>query len=252
MTPGFTQSREQLPWLYYPESDRVIINAHNFNAPTTWNPTATWGRFDGTNDHVNCGTLSGLLSTEITLSLWVWRSANTDTAVISKSQYTAWELDTMSAYQMLFYLASGSSNIYRTGSAFATGAWHHLVITKTSADAFAKYYLDGVLQSPSMLISSVGFNFGNANTLYLGGRNGSSLMFNGRLADVRIYNIASNSSGVTWLNTGGVSGTDPGASNLKARYKFDEGSGTTVGDSSGNANHGTAVNITPASFWTGA
>lgn len=48
MTPGFAQSREQLPWLYYPESDRVIINAHNFT-PSVWtpsvngkNPIAAW------------------------------------------------------------------------------------------------------------------------------------------------------------------------------------------------------------------
>jgi hypothetical protein len=30
MTPGFGKPREELPWLYYPESNRVIINAHNF------------------------------------------------------------------------------------------------------------------------------------------------------------------------------------------------------------------------------
>jgi hypothetical protein len=47
MTPGLAQSREQLPWLYYPESDRVIINAHNFNPIWTpsvngKNPIAAW------------------------------------------------------------------------------------------------------------------------------------------------------------------------------------------------------------------
>lgn len=47
MTPGFAQSREQLPWLYYPESDRVIINAHNFNqiwtpAVNGKSPVAAW------------------------------------------------------------------------------------------------------------------------------------------------------------------------------------------------------------------
>lgn len=30
MRPGFAKSRSELPWLYYPEQDRVIINAHNF------------------------------------------------------------------------------------------------------------------------------------------------------------------------------------------------------------------------------
>lgn len=30
MTPGFAKSRSELPWLPYGETDRVIINAHNF------------------------------------------------------------------------------------------------------------------------------------------------------------------------------------------------------------------------------
>lgn len=33
MTPGFAKSRQDLPWLYYPRTDRVIINAHNFTPP---------------------------------------------------------------------------------------------------------------------------------------------------------------------------------------------------------------------------
>jgi hypothetical protein len=33
MTPGAAKSRQELFWLPYPEPDRVIINAHNFNPP---------------------------------------------------------------------------------------------------------------------------------------------------------------------------------------------------------------------------
>ena len=33
MTPGFGPTRKQKPYLPYPEKDRVIINAHNFNPP---------------------------------------------------------------------------------------------------------------------------------------------------------------------------------------------------------------------------
>jgi len=33
MTPSFAKSRAELPWLPYPENDRVIINAHNFTPP---------------------------------------------------------------------------------------------------------------------------------------------------------------------------------------------------------------------------
>lgn len=37
MTPGFAKSRQELPWLPYPEKDKVIINSHNF-APPAWTP----------------------------------------------------------------------------------------------------------------------------------------------------------------------------------------------------------------------
>lgn len=30
MTPGFAKTRSELPWLYYPKANRVLINAHNF------------------------------------------------------------------------------------------------------------------------------------------------------------------------------------------------------------------------------
>ena len=47
MTPGFAKSRAELPWLYYPENDRVIINAHNFTTPFSpivngKSPIAAW------------------------------------------------------------------------------------------------------------------------------------------------------------------------------------------------------------------
>jgi len=38
MTPGYAKTRQELPWLYYPEADRVIINAHNFGGGGIWTP----------------------------------------------------------------------------------------------------------------------------------------------------------------------------------------------------------------------
>jgi hypothetical protein len=39
MTPGYAKTRQELPWLYYPEADRVIINAHNFGGGEPLYPT---------------------------------------------------------------------------------------------------------------------------------------------------------------------------------------------------------------------
>lgn len=48
MTPGFAKSRAELPYLYYPKADRVIINAHDFTpsgpdfSVNGKSPTAVW------------------------------------------------------------------------------------------------------------------------------------------------------------------------------------------------------------------
>jgi hypothetical protein len=45
MTPGYAKTRNELPWLYYPEADRVIINAHNFTpaaSPLLTNLVSYW------------------------------------------------------------------------------------------------------------------------------------------------------------------------------------------------------------------
>jgi hypothetical protein len=40
MTPGFAKSRAELPWLPYPEKDRVIINAHNLDGGSSYDTDA--------------------------------------------------------------------------------------------------------------------------------------------------------------------------------------------------------------------
>ena len=37
VTPGFAKTRAELPWLYYPRNDRVLINSHNFPS-SGWTP----------------------------------------------------------------------------------------------------------------------------------------------------------------------------------------------------------------------
>lgn len=85
MTPGFAKPRAELPYLYYPRNDRVIINAHNFTAPfngsvngktpaacwcpsrdTAGNGTATLTDFAGSNN----GTLTNFALTG-SASNWV-------------------------------------------------------------------------------------------------------------------------------------------------------------------------------------
>jgi hypothetical protein len=58
VTPGFAKTRAELPWLYYPRNDRVIINAHNFT-PTPVGFGNELLLFRGPTGVTNLGSLGG-------------------------------------------------------------------------------------------------------------------------------------------------------------------------------------------------
>jgi hypothetical protein len=69
------------------------------------------------------------------------------------------------------------------------------------------------------------------------------------MKDYRIYkDRVLLASEVTYFNSEGVSGTDPGTNKLEAYFRMDEASGTVAYDSSGNGNHGTITANDIAAF----
>ena len=81
MTPGVAKSRAELPWLYYPRNDRVIINQHNFTPIAAWTPaslsTALW--LDGADGTTMFDATSGgsLVAANGTVARWEDKSGNT-------------------------------------------------------------------------------------------------------------------------------------------------------------------------------
>lgn len=79
MTPGFAKSRAELPYLYYPKADRVIINAHNFT-PAIWTPaqisTSLW--LDGSDASTLFDAVSGgsLVAANGAIARWQDKSGN--------------------------------------------------------------------------------------------------------------------------------------------------------------------------------
>jgi hypothetical protein len=83
MTPGFAKSRKELFWLPYPEPDKVIINAHNFQSAWTpavngktpisaWVPSRdTAGNGTATLNDLSTGGNNGTLTNMDPASDWV-------------------------------------------------------------------------------------------------------------------------------------------------------------------------------------
>ena len=126
-----------------------------------------------------------------------------------------------------------------------TDMWYHMVLTyddrsDTSSATDRKIYVNGVLRHTGTINwSSTG---GDTGGMYFGARNVSDAYQNGwacKLDEVSIFNTAKDA---TWVSNAYNSGkpTDlQGESGLVGYWKFNEGSGTTIKDHSGNGNHGT-------------
>ena len=126
-----------------------------------------------------------------------------------------------------------------------TDMWYHMVLTyddrsDTSSATDRKIYVNGVLRHTGTINwSSTG---GDTGGMYFGARNVSDAYQNGwacKLDEVSIFNTAKDA---TWVSNAYNSGkpTDlQGESGIVGYWKFNEGSGTTIKDHSGNGNHGT-------------
>lgn len=148
--------------------------------------------------------------------------------------------------------------------------WHHILVTK-SATSSIQMYVDGVLQATDGSIASTA-TLANSLSLYIGDRDGTDNgdEFTGDLDEVKIYRFALSSDQVKTDFTHGKAqvfgskstasdGTTPSNSADReycvpgdtstcnapvAEWKFEEKTGTTANDTSGNPHTGTLANGT--------
>ena len=191
----------------------------------------------------------------VSVSFWVQRNYTT---AGGGALFAAGRVDTGSAtgfallpdnsachgIQAEFQGSSGTTaNCYSQPS---SGVWHHLVVvydkSRTGGDAIA-FYIDGALQNPNWNLSSSTNtdNFGS-DPFYLFSQNGTSQFASGSMREFRVYDTALNAQQVAQLYAGSKPQDAP-ARGLVAAYAFNEGSGSTVADASGNGNAGTITNV---------
>ena len=134
----------------------------------------------------------------------------------------------------------------------APNVWHQYayVFDKSlGSGAETTPYIDGVAVPYLSDITSNNTNsFGNL-TLYLGSRAGGSIFLNASIDDFRVYNTALTASQIQQLYNQADSSNSVISSGLVAWWKMDEGSGSTVADSSGNGNTLTLASGSAAPSW---
>ncbi len=194
--------------------------------------------FDGVNDSVSLGTFDPS-TTHLSISFWHKGYLGGTRGIISKRD--AWDDATGGRWQVTTNEADAQAYIHferwgggiNTGIALDNGDWHHFVITH-NYNTEIKVYKDSVLAG-----TLGGFEYGTKSTagIFIGQNGQGGEYFKGLLDEVCIWNKVLVQAEVDQLFLNQVLPT--AISGLQCWYKFDEGSGTSATDSSGNAHTGT-------------
>ena len=172
-------------------SSPLNIEATNASTEATWSSANGGVRdFDGVDDYFTGGAVADITGTALTLAAWVYPEggANQYHDVIGKDGWSDGYRLELSSYgtALSFYLTAGSGHNLNIASVFTTNAWNHVVVTYNGTVMCA--YINGVsnattqARSGAVDTSSDDLNIGMHS-------NGSSYPFNGKIDDVRIYDV---------------------------------------------------------------
>ncbi len=219
-------------------------------------------------EHVSIASNSNLNITGSTVSLATWVKADSlaDSNLILKGTTSTASTDLKygirirNSGRVMMHIGQGGGNtLYcTTVNRLDTSSWHHIVATY-DRDAFVdvnnsgiKIYIDGVSQSLSTCtavgVPTIGHNA--ADVIEIGRYPSGIQYFDGRLDEVAVWNSALTAAEATAIYNNGNyiatlasdSGSYTSSANLKGYWRFNEGSGTTVADSSPSVANGTLIN----------
>jgi len=127
------------------------------------------------------------------------------------------------------------------------GTWMHFVVTYADRESTDEGSVARIVYLNGELIKTANINWsstgGSTGGMYFGARNLTAVGYNYGMAcgldEIAIFGEEKDSVWVTNTYNGGTPTDLQGQSGLVGYWKFNEGSGTTVKDYSGNDNHGT-------------
>lgn len=206
--------------------------------------------FDGVNDYVSIPSNSVINALTNTMSFAFWinpKSFLADSRLIERGI-----IGSVNQFTIMFNSATGRLRATIDGqtltvdvaNSLIVGEWSFVVYTYDGTTA--RFYING--SEVKSAVQSIDITGGTGN-IYISKSHVAGNYVNAYMRDVRIYNDALTADEVTYLYTRGESGADPTNDNLVGHWKFDDGEGSLIADSSGNGNDGQAHNITEPAFW---
>jgi len=245
---------------------------------------ATSLEFDGTDDWIDCGNDSSIRPTAaLTYNAWVYKADWNDTNnspfnVImgnfkaSSGIYVRWKNKRIQAWARmnndLSDYSNGAHQTVQTGynkfksgkPYFRSSNWH--MISVTFDGRYLKLYIDGALESsggtPTYDNGAAGFHVDYSTNDYninIGRQVLLTNYFDGKIDEVAIWDAALDADAIAelWDAAGGTVGPSnlnvdkdnyDNSADLQGWWRFEEGSGTSIADSSTNSNTGTLSGAT--------
>lgn len=205
-------------------------------------------QLDGTNDYIsvpNSASISPTTTMSITAWIKITGGNGTFRHIIVKPSQATWggvyavyafrlnDGDRLNAW--LNDATVGANEILSNTSLSANSTWRFVAFTYDGSTL--RLYIDGTQDNTKALSASISTS---TQPLSIGTRNTTDAAeyFTGIIEDVHIYSRVLSAAEITTLYGGG----QPSTTNLGLWLKFDENSGTSAADSSGNGNTGTLQN----------
>jgi len=231
----------------YSETDQ--LTKASYITITPYVSTCNAVQFDGTDDHIDCGSRSSLrVNSNFTIEAWVKPAAETGfpfsyltkTATAANGYgigYVNGKLRFI--IQPTNLLISAIDNM--PGVTVPLNEWSHIACSYDGKDA--KIYLNGVLEESQALASSTTSLTWSTNpaAIYIGKCTNydGTLFYQGGVDDVRIWKTTRTAAEINANKDMKLLGTE---ANLAAYWKLDEGAGLTAGDATANNYDGTLKN----------
>ena len=190
--------------------------------------------FDGNNDYILVPDHAALdLTQNYTLEAWIFpESFSWLGGIISKYQTSAANGYMLRLTHQSPYTGLGFDELVTSTGILNSSQWYHIAAVKNGGSR--KLYVNGIEYN----ISGSALNVSaNSDPLRIGS-DYSGRFFDGRIDEVRIWNVAREQDDIIATMDTVLSGSEPG---LVAYYTFNEGSGILLHDQTGNGHSGTLV-----------
>jgi hypothetical protein len=202
--------------------------------------------FDGTSDYVNIGNDASLnVGNTVTVEAWIY-PANLGARVTvfssrSENDAGSWQVEVgtgNSSSNVIAVSGPGTWVAESEDNAIILNEWNHIAFVRngTSTTGSCTFYVNG---NEVDLQAETAFTFNdNTSDKTIGVGTNLASFFNGKLDEVRVWNVARTQEQIQQNLFGELAGTETG---LIAYYPMTTGSGTSVTDNSVNSNTGTFV-----------